>query len=221
MIENPNPNSQKEGDAESRASGKFGSGESKKRTVFSANRTTILMGVTFLAGLGWIAMTRQNVKSFAQSEIELGNNFLVEMGVRDMRRQLPHSGREIDPEVGRLGDALHVETSERQIPANELKKNPFVQYVSDEEDPARRRREDDEVDNAPSTEGLILQMTLVGGGVRSATISGFVMHEGDIVNGWKVLEIKSNQVVIENSGKKHVLSRNLHPMTRSTATGKQ
>lgn len=224
MIEDFNQNSSEASSVKSKASEKFGSGKSEKQSVFSANRTTILMGLAFLAGLGWITMTGQNMKPFTQSPDELSNSFMVEMGVRDMRMQVPHNGKGLDPEVDRMVGDFYVETSERQIPVNELKKNPFMQYVPyvpEEENPADAKGvEDDHADSGPSAEGLKLQMTIVGGGAKSATISGFVMCEGDIINGWKVLEIKREQVVIENGGKKHVLVRNQRPIINSAALGK-
>jgi len=226
MIENLKQNSSKEDNTRSTPSEKFGFGESEKKDIFAANRTTILMGLAFLAGLGWIVVVKGNVKPFVQSETELSNSFMVEMGVRDMRMELPRSGRKLDPKVDRMLDAFNIETSERQIPVNELKKNPFLQYVPyvpEEKDLAAeaKSKEEDQADLAESIKGLKLQMTLVGGGIKSATISGFVMHEGDVINGWKVLEIKQDKVVIENSGKKHVLDRNLRPMNKSTSMGKQ
>ena len=228
MIEDLRQNSPRGGGAESKASGNPGSGESEKQSIFSAYRTTILMGLAFLAGLSWIVMAKWNMKPFTQSDVELSNSFMVEMGVRDMKKQLPDSSGKLDPEVDRMVKAFYVKTSEKQIPVNELKKNPFMQYVPyvpEEEDKVKlsegeQSSEGDKV-QGPSTEGLKLQMILVGGGVKSATISGFVMHEGDIVNGWKILEIKQDQVVIENNGKKHVLSRNLRPMVKPAATEKQ
>ena len=220
MIENLKQNLPGKGGAGSKASAKHGSGESEKQDFFSANRTTSLMGLAFLAGLGWIVMTKRNVKPFAQSEVELSNSFMVDIGVKDMREQLPQGDKELDPEVDRMVNTFYVETSERQIPANELKKNPFMQYVPYVPEKKVFEEKSRQEDEDPSTKGLKLQMTLVGGGVRSATISGFVMHEGDIVNGWKILQIKQDQVVIKNGDKTQLLTRNLRPMIKSAPTGK-
>jgi hypothetical protein len=220
MIENLRQKSPEDGNTKSIASERPGSGESEKQSFLSANRTTVLMGLAFLAGLGWIAITKRNVKPFAQSVVESGNSFMVKMGVSDMRKQIPHGGEKLDPEVDRMVSAFYVKTSEMQIPVNELKKNPFMRYAPEQKDQTGKGGKDDLVDLDMSTEGLELQMTLVGDGIKSATISGFVMHEGDIINGWKILEILQDKVVIEKSGKKCVLSRNLRSMSKSADMGK-
>ena len=220
MIENPKQNLPEGGNTEGRVPENHGSGESEKPSVFKAYRTTILMSLAFLTGLSWIVMGRLNMKPFAQSDVELGNSFIVELGVKDMRKQLPNSDKQLDPEVNKMLETFYVKASERQIPVNELKKNPFMRYAPEQKDQTGKGGKNDLVDIDMSTEGLQLQMTLVGDGIKSATISGFVMHEGDIINGWKILEILQDKVVIEKSSKKYMLSRNLRSMSKSADMGK-
>ncbi len=223
MTENLKQNSVKEDDSKSSALEKLGLNESDVQSFFSTNRTSILIGMALFAGFIWVVMAKRDIKPFAQSDVELSNSFLVKMGVTDMRMQIPLGGKKLDPEVNEMVEAFHIEMSEKQIPADNLKKNPFMQYVPyipGQDDQAEKGGADQMLNGDMSTKGLKLQMTLVGVGVKSATISGFVMHKGDIINGWKILEIKQNQVVIGKMGRKHTLRRRLRSMAKLTSSGK-
>ncbi|MCK5113820.1 MAG: hypothetical protein KAR11_03570 [Phycisphaerae bacterium] len=219
MIEHLKKHLSKNGSASS-----GGGGEAESQSFFNANRTTILMALAFVAGLGWVLMSRVGVKPFKQTEVEASNSFFVGMGVREMQMQLPQAGQPLDPEVSKLVKTFYVKTNEKQIPVSQLKKNPFTQYVSEEQKIIAAKQEEDlpveEVPKTPSQEGLKLQMILMGDDVKSATISGYVMNEGDIINGWKLLQVKHNAVVVEKGGRKCTLERHLRPMVKSATKGK-
>lgn len=126
-----------------------------------------------------------------------------------------------DSQSHRVSDTIKIfyrDIGQQQIPLDQLRGNPFVFTVPGGLGPPKQ---DDQASSATPDAGrqaialsealraagqLQLQAVLKNSQGRSIIISGSLLSEGQMINGWTVSEIHARKVVLEWNGHTYVLS---------------
>lgn len=174
------------------------------------NRSTILMGLMFLVGIGWVVFASKHLEPSPAGASDPKQEVVVQAGlatvqqvaadpngldqptrqrIRSMRagmenRQIPLAPDDGDPFWGKPPEPVVEETTTPDV-------LPPITIVKQEPEP-------------PSLEQLRLEGTLIGKH-SSATISGVLCEVGDTLNGWEIVEISHRRVLLQWRNKKHVL----------------
>ncbi len=179
------------------------------------DRITIMMGILFCVGVGWVLW-----ESNASGKFSLGkaspDEAMVKAGLMNMQ-QIATDGVAHKDKVKKMVETFRQKVTLRQVPLVDLAMNPFVSVGAVEAGLAEEKTADattvpEKSTDAtaqktvvPSVANLQLQSVMTMGNVATATISGQLVGKGDIVGGWTVVEVQSQKVVLKWRNKKHVL----------------
>ncbi len=178
------------------------------------DRITIMMGFLFFVGIAWV-LWETSVASPKKANAEGKDTaVMVQAGLMDMKL-LAIDGNSED-ESDKIVSAVYQDVKERQIPWAYLKANPFVSVGSEEYSEEVKDEKQSGVKTekeapkeveivAPPVDKMTLQSVLIRGDVASATISGVLVSKGQVIGGWRVVEIRPTQVVLQWRDQKHVL----------------
>lgn len=186
--------------------------------IYGINRSTAMMGLMFLGGLTWVFFASRQFTPVTLSEEEQRNQAIIEAGLKDMMKVT--TGKETSRrKMRRMIRSIYFEAKNRQIPIDELKRNPFVFEAAQAQAPkpepvqprpAPRPREPEPVKSpepaaqAPPLEGIRLQSVLLGN-PASAMISGNMVNEGQTLRGWKVEKILRDRVILRWNDQQYIL----------------
>lgn len=182
------------------------------------NRSTVLLAILFVVGLGWMIYLASQVVPYAPTDDEVQKDTITKIGLQDMQSSLI-----ADEGLAKRISAFYYDASLRQMPIETLSRNPFLLVspkieivVADEtntetKDPTETNGdpdEDPEEPKAPATDGFKLSMILIMGGKPEAVINGKVVNVGTPVGGWVVERIESSKVTLRWNEQRHVLKMN-------------
>jgi hypothetical protein len=111
-------------------------------------------------------------------------------------------------------NTFYFEADKRQIPANQLKTNPFVMKtapppepapLAEPEKPAPAQEDRDAVSAMESVKTMELQSVLMGAHGAVAVISNNMLTEGQTFQGWTVVKIHPKEVLLTWREQKRVL----------------
>lgn len=175
-------------------------GSSGRKEVFGIERATAMMGLMFLGGIGWVLFASQQVSIVMISDQDDPNVMIVESGLADINR-LASPTQDQDEHTRRLMDAIYYGAKQRQIPPDDIRSNPFTYHFLPEpkapepepDVPEAPPEPESAPENPPPVAGLSLQSVLMGAN-PTAMISGTLVRRGQIIQGWKVVEIQQDRV---------------------------
>ena len=171
------------------------------------DRSTVMMGVLFLVGIGWVLWESHAAGKAGPTAREGSNAVMVQAGLADMNRIV---ARDSAGQGGVVANFYH-KASERQVPLAALPVNPFITFGW-EPPPGKDQLVEAKENSAPAAPSappvkqLQLQSVLVMGNNSSATISGEFVTQGQVVAGWQVERIAPAKVVLRWQDKTHVLN---------------
>lgn len=171
------------------------------------DRSTVMMGVLFLVGIGWVLWESHAAGKAGPTDREGSNAVMVQAGLADMNRVV---ARDSAGQGGVVANFYH-KASERQVPLAALPVNPFITFGW-EPPPGKDQLVEAKENSAPAAPSappvkqLQLQSVLVMGNNSSATISGEFVTQGQVVAGWQVERIAPAKVVLRWQDKTHVLN---------------
>ncbi len=173
------------------------------------NRTALLMGAMFLAGIGWMLLQARpflSNRGLNQGEDQM-NEATVLAGLSQMSMQVAtHQNQPKDSSAA--AESFKRESRRAQIAIEDLAGNPFI---------APRVKEIPVVVapvvttkpafvDVPPVDHLRLEAILMGAS-PSAMISGQLLTEGQMIDKWRVIEISPGRVVLQWQDRKHVLKK--------------
>lgn len=187
--------------------------------IYGINRSTAMMGLMFLGGLTWVFFASRQFTPVSMSEEDLKNQTIIDAGLQNMMKIT--TGKEKQREkMRRMIRSIYFEAKNRQIPMDELTRNPFVFEPAVAQAPkpepvtpkpskrSGKKPEDDKppepVEQPPPIDGLRLQSVLLGN-PASAMISGSMVNEGQTIQGWKIVKIEAGRVVLQWKDRQYVL----------------
>jgi hypothetical protein len=179
------------------------------------SRSTMLLAILFVVGLGWMIYLASQVVPYAPTNEEVQKDALPKIGLQDMQ-----SSRVAAEGFAERISAFHYDASLRQMPIETFSRDPFLHLapqiaivkpnetvpVKVPKGPTKPIPEDPK---APATDGFKLSMILIMGGKPEAIISGKVVNVGTPVGGWIVERIESSTVTLRWNEQRHVLKMNL------------
>ena len=198
------------------------------------SRTTALLAILFVVGLGWMIYLAGQVVPYAPTDAEVQKDTITKIGLQDMQACLV-----VDEGLAKRISGFYYDASLRQMPIETLSRNPFLHVSPKIEivapkvtDPDTETKGGDtkevvpEKPKAPPTDGFKLKMILIMGGKPEAVISGKVVTVGtaigdqtpiggETINGepllgaWVVERIDSSKVTLRWNEQRHVLKMNL------------
>lgn len=176
------------------------------------NRSTLMMGLMFAVGIGWVIWESRQIKTPTDDPDAEVAAVMVDSGLSAMTKQTREQNQRAN-DVQRIVQAFYQEPQHKQVPLSALAHNPFVDEmnlpVPEVEAPEQPEKTPDtttvEKEKAPPVTNLHLRSTMLSGNRPTAMISGYIVYEGQIINGWKIEEIKSGYVVLRWKTQMHVL----------------
>jgi len=179
----------------------------------SISRGNMILAGMILAGIGCIyVLSVFEVPSQAtagQSAIETGVDMAIEKRDKPSRTDLQKRAQ-----TNRILATLNYKASERQIPPDDLRGNPFVFVPPSSGSPEPIDGEAERTVSAAASElsnalgavqQLELQSILSGGSERIAIISDKLVHEGQTIQGWTVKQIQPRSVLLAWRNRTYVL----------------
>jgi len=182
------------------------------------SRSTVLLAVLFVVGLGWMIYLAGQIVPYAPTDDEVQKDTITKIGLQDMQACLV-----VDEGLAKRISGFYYDASLRQMPIETLSRNPFL-HVSTKiviVDPGRTETTTGtkgptgtggtpppEEPKAPATDGFKLKMILIMGGKPEAIISGKVVTVGTPIGGWVVERIDSSKVTLRWKEQRHILKMN-------------
>ena len=182
------------------------------------SRSTALLAILFVVGLGWMIYLASQVVPYAPTDADVQKDTITKIGLQDMQSSLV-AGEGFAKRIS----AFSYDASLRQMPIETLSRNPFLRVTqkiaivdpkgTDPTKPKDPTKTGDtsppEEPKAPPTDGFKLKLILIMGGIPEAVISGKVVNVGTPIGGWVVERIDSSQVTLRWNEQRHVLKMNL------------
>jgi hypothetical protein len=212
-------------------------GFTKTANASKYNRSTVLLAILFVIGLGWMIYLTSQVVPYAPTDDETQRDAITKIGLQDMQSRLI-----VDEGFAKGLSAFYYDASLRQMPIETLSRNPFL-HVSpkivivaipentgtETKDPTGTGGEETkpvvEKPKAPPTDGFKLSMILIMNGNPEAVINGKVVNVGTpigdqtpiggetpvgepLLGAWVVERIETSKVTLRWNGQRHVLKMN-------------
>jgi hypothetical protein len=183
------------------------------------NRTTIMMVVLFIAGMGWIFWQSRSTSAYSPTEDQQRSERLVRTTVSAMQARASAAqkpGRE-----DRIQQLMPLAAEQRQVPYARLDGNPFAFFAAVGPEPLEElpqvviedssasadiesEKEEEEKPKAPPVDSLVLQSVMIGAS-ESALISGEVVRPGQQIKGWTLEALAPRSVVLRWKDETHTL----------------
>jgi hypothetical protein len=207
-------------------------GFTKTGNASNYSRSTVLLAILFIVGLGWMIYLAGQVVPYAPTDDEAIKDTITKIGLQDMQACLV-----VDEGFAKRISGFYYDASLRQMPIETLSRNPFLhvsQKIEIVPPPKGGNTETEptppppppEEPKAPPTDGFKLKMILIMGGKPEAVISGKVVTVGssigdqtpiggETINGepllgaWVVERIDSSKVTLRWNEQRHTLKMNL------------
>ncbi|NBB94188.1 MAG: hypothetical protein GVY16_00415 [Planctomycetes bacterium] len=180
------------------------------KTIYGVRRSTVLMVVMFMVGIGWVAAETWKTPSIEPAETDSDSEMFIEAGLKVVRRakQAPQNPATTSPAIA----------AARPLRGELVQKNPFESLF---EDPPPSPEPDPDPDPEPEPEPTPLPppkdappkvdhlrlgpIASPQGGGGSAYVSGQIVEEGDVIDGWTIERISKDGVVLEWKDHRHIL----------------
>lgn len=190
-------------------------GEVASKRTQGLNRSTIMMGLMFLVGAGWLGWEYKQNKAYAPTNQEKQNQVMVEAGLMTMQQVAAPKAN--DSQATRVTEAFVYDASQRQVASADLKMNPFI-YV------ARQVKQPDVVDTnktpevishpvddekAPPLPQMELGLIMNFGDKWEAFISGKRYSDGDTIGVWTIYKIEKDRVILRSKTKTKIWEHRL------------
>lgn len=169
------------------------------RVTGQINRSTLLMGLMFAVGLGWVLWESQQIQNTTEADEVDTTGVMVDSGIEEMSRQVKTSEKQ-QTQTAAVVDAFYYEPQSRQIAISQLRQNPFgvkeeiVELATTT--PIDPPREEPPKPQAPPVDRFNLQSVVLSD-PPSAMISGRIVTEGQIISGWRVILIERRSVTLK------------------------
>ncbi len=180
------------------------------RKFFGMRRSTLLMVVMFLVGIGWAANEIRKVRA-RPAVTSAPEDALTVEGVKMMAQYAQKANKK--PSEAEMA-SLAINKPLRGSVQN-FENNPFetlieppppepVPEAPEEKEPVEVEPKEP-VKNPPPVAGLTLDLIMTSSRGNRASISGRLLSEGDRIEGWTIKEIYSNRVVLKWEDVEHIL----------------
>lgn len=180
------------------------------RITGQINRSTLLMGLMFAVGLGWVIWESQQISMPDADTENAANSVIVDSGIEAMARHVNTLDKD-SVETEALIQAFYYEPQQRQIALENLRQNPFgvkeeiVEITTTVTiNPPEEVKPEPPKPKAPPVDKLNLQSVVLSD-PPSAMISGAIVTQGQVINGWKIVLIERRQVTLKWRDETHVL----------------
>lgn len=187
--------------------------------AFGLPRTTLLMGLMFVAGIVWGIHAGRQYRPLVPEALDVAKVQYVESGGMEMMSEAKKNN-DWEKKNSMVVDSLGLD---RQYRSGWGLGNPFATWIpigapvpkpvdpANPATPATPAGPNDptaSIEDAPKLDDLKLQGTLEGRN-STAIVNGRRCRVGDMLNGWKIVKIGRGFIVLDWKGNKHTLYRNM------------
>lgn len=185
-----------------------GSDSALSRVTGKLNRSTLLMGLMFAVGIGWVVWESQQIAKPVDDDEKFKTEIMVNNGIKEMVRQVDGETGQAD-RTTEVVQASYYEPHQRQVASSKLRQNPFgvkkeIEQVATTIDVEPEAEPEPIKPIAPPVDALKLQSVVLSS-PPSAMISGVIVTEGRVINGWKVSKIERRRVMLRWQDETHIL----------------
>ena len=158
------------------------------------DRPTVMIALMFFGGLGWVALQREDLQR-PSGDPEMQRKLVIEAGIPDVSVAISSAGGGKN-EIERLSQVLTYTAQIRRIPIRAIPGNPFVFQPTGATPGASNGPGEEDMPN-PAPAGHLQLEAVLFGSPPTAIINGQLLSGGQIIDGWTVIRIESDQVVLQ------------------------
>jgi hypothetical protein len=181
----------------------------KDRKVYGMRRSTVLMALMFLVGIGWVGNEIRKVR--AHPEVQPAPEDAVTIaGVKMVAESAMQASQSSDTAMAALAATKPLRGSVQSFDINPFE--TLIEPPPEPVDPEPEKVKPEEPTPAPEPEtppppvaGLTLDLIMTSSRGNRASISGRLLSEGDKIQGWTIKKIQSNYVVLQWKDVEHIL----------------